>query len=333
MSMDQDRRAFLKRIASAGQDAIMSATPVQVASAVLQQRKASKPMVVVERRNDVQANGTVRADVVKAMLFDAVRRITGQKADKNAWMALFKPTDVVGIKVNCIAGIGMSTRPEVAMAIADGLRLAGVKPENIIIWERSDGELVRAGYRLNRDGAGVRCYGTNGDYQAEPTRYGTFHGRYSKILAEQCTALVNAPVIKDHGITGVTLAFKNHYGSIDNPGAYHRNYAPGMVDMNACPVVKNKTKLVVCDALRGVCNGGPGYNREFAFETNALLVSTDPVAVDAVGWKMIEEQRKLKGLPTLQQAGRPVLHLEPATEAGLGECDLTKIQVVEAGKA
>ena len=49
----------------------------------------------------------------------------------------------MGIKVNCIAGRGMSSRPEVALQLAQWLQLAGVAAERIVIWDRTDRELAR----------------------------------------------------------------------------------------------------------------------------------------------------------------------------------------------
>ena len=33
--------------------------------------------------------------------------------------------------------------------------------------------------------------------------------------------LINMPIMKKHGMAGVSLTFKNHFGSIDNPAGLH----------------------------------------------------------------------------------------------------------------
>jgi len=41
--------------------------------------------------------------------------------------------------------------------------------------------------------------------------------RLSRILTDDISILINVPIMKDHEITGVTGALKNHYGSVKMP--------------------------------------------------------------------------------------------------------------------
>ncbi|MCS6950294.1 MAG: DUF362 domain-containing protein [bacterium] len=324
------RREFLKEMMVSGAGLY---TPAAIFALLLQDKRDAHSTVVEVRNPNVQTETQrVRPEVAQAMVFEAVRRLSGAKNDRDAWRHYFQPDDIVGIKVNCLFGRGASTRPEVVMAVVEGLKLAGVKPENIIIWDRSDGDLAKAGFTLNREGAGVRCYGTNADYDPQPTRQGSFQGRLSKILSERITALVNVPILKDHGIAGITCALKNHYGSIDNPGAHHGNNCnPYLADLNAVPAIRQKTRLIVCDAIRPIAHGGPGLRGDYAWDYNAILASTDPVAIDTVGWQIIEARRKQLRLPTLAQEGRPVRYLQTAAQLGLGVHDPNRIQLVRVG--
>lgn len=324
------RRDFLKELMISG---VGLYTPATVLATLLQDKKNPQSTVVEVKNANVLTEGRrLRPEVVQAMVFEGVRRLSGEKTDKAAWRRYFSPDDVVGIKVNCLFGRGASTHPEVAMAIAEGLKLAGVKPENIIIWDRSDADLAKSGYTLNRDGTGVKCYGTNADYEPNPTRQGSFNGRLSKILTERITALVNAPILKDHRIAGVTIACKNHYGSFDNPGAHHGNNCdPYMADLNSIAAIRQKTRLIVVDAIRPIPEGGPGLRTDYMWNYNAILVATDPVAIDTVGWQIIEARRKEVELPPLAQDGRPVRFLQSAAKLGLGTNDPNKIRLVRVG--
>lgn len=324
------RREFLKDLMRTGAGLY---TPAAMFALLLQDKRNPQSTVVEVKNPNVQTEAhRVRPDIAQAMLFEAVRRLSGEKNDRDAWKHYFKPEDVVGIKVNCLFGRGASTHPEVVMAIVEGLKLAGVKPENIIIWDRSDADLAKSGYTLNREGPGVRCYGTNGDYDPTPTRHGSFNGRLSRILSERITALVNAPILKDHSIAGITNACKNHYGSFDNPGAHHGNNCdPYLADLNALPVIRQKTRLIVCDAIRPIADGGPGLRGDAAWDYNAILVATDPIAIDTVGWQIIEARRKEVGLPPLAQVGRPVRYLQTAAQMGIGTNDPNRIKLVRVG--
>jgi uncharacterized protein (DUF362 family) len=289
-------------------------------------------VAVVRREGVARADGTVRAEVVEQMVLQAVQRATGLGSARDAFASLFRPDDVVGVKVNCLAGKRMSTRPEVALAIAAGLRMGGVKPSNIIIWERSSRELERAGYSVTRSAAAeVRVFGTDGDYEPQPTDAGSVGGCLTRIVTRTCSAQVNAPVLKDHDLAGVSLGMKNWYGAIHNPNKYHDNQcAPYVADLSAKSPLRRRTRLVVCDALFGQCHGGPAFSSSFVWRFDGVLASTDPVAVDAVGAQIIERQRRKKGLPTLAEAGRPPRWLQGAALLGLGAADLEAIEVLES---
>lgn len=325
------RREFLKQTAAtaAGIYGLGGLAPGLASAA----GKDGKSRVVIARSPGliVNSQGMLNGKLVEKVLGDAMVRLTGAANAEAAWKGLFSPKDVVGIKVNCLFGRAASTRPEVAMAVAAGLQTAGVKPENIIIWDRSSHDLIKAGYTICKEPGKVQCYGTDGDYEPEATRQGSFNGRLAKILTQKITALVNVPILKDHGMSGITLAMKNHYGSFHNPGAHHGNHCdPYCADANAVPVIREKTRLIVADLVKPICNGGPGLNSpEHQWDYKGLMVGFDPVATDTVGLQIIEEKRKEFGLPTLEQAGRPVLKLASAAARGLGTNDLAKIELVK----
>lgn len=288
-------------------------------------------MALVRRPGVTLEGGRVRDRVVREMVFRAVQDATGLGSARDAFASLFGPDDVVGIKVNCLAGKRMSTRPEVALALAEGVQLGGVKPFNVIIWERSSQELTRAGYTVQKERFSLRVLGTDGDYEAEPTEAGSVGGCLSRLVTRTCTAQINAPVLKDHDLAGVSLSLKNWYGAIHNPNKYHDHQcSPYVADLSALSPLRHKTRLVVCDALYAQCQGGPAYAPDFLWPYEAVLASTDPVALDALGARILEDRRRAKGLPSLQEAGRPPRWLALAAAHGLGEADLSRVQVIEA---
>ncbi|MCX6375820.1 MAG: DUF362 domain-containing protein [Armatimonadetes bacterium] len=276
-----------------------------------------------------EADSAIDQSVLNSMISQGMTAFTGSKSEAAAWKSLFKPSDVVGIKVNCLFAKGASTRPEVVASIIAGLELAGVKPENIIVWDRNDREMIRAGFVINRTGSGVAVYGTEGEYEAEPTKVGSFSGRLSKILTEKITVLINAPVLKDHSMAGITCAMKNHYGSHVNPGDHHANNGdPFMAELNSIPSIKNKTRLIVCDAVKPQCNGGPGLKAEFVWDYRTILIAADPVAMDYQGWQIIEQRRKEIGLKTFADGGRPTKFIATAASLGLGTDDPSRMEIV-----
>jgi uncharacterized protein (DUF362 family) len=156
--------------------------------------------------------------------------------------------------------------------------------------------------------------------------------RLSKILTRYTNVLINIPVLKDHDGAGVTIALKNMYGVIHNPNKYHPNGCdPYVADLNMLPEIRTRMRLTICDATTAMYEGGPAFKPEHSWKCNGLLVSSDPVALDATGWRMIERKRAEKGLKTLEAEQRSPRYIVTAAdrEHRLGNCDPSCIEVVE----
>jgi len=80
------------------------------------------------------------------MVNDVVMSVTGEGSVAAAWASLVKPSDIVGIKVSANGAPLFSTRPAVVQAIVNGLREAGVSADNIVVWDRDEELLKRAGF-------------------------------------------------------------------------------------------------------------------------------------------------------------------------------------------
>ena len=65
---------------------------------------------------------------------------------------------VIGLKTNGLGGKGISTHPALVMAIAERLQQAGVKPGNILVWDRNARDLEACGLTINTDPSRIRCY-------------------------------------------------------------------------------------------------------------------------------------------------------------------------------
>ena len=100
-------------------------------------------------------------DAVKRAFAAGMKELTGQKTGADAWSSLFSPDDVVGIKINCIGAPKISSSLESIYAAVEGLKSAGVKENNIIIWDRVDREFARTGLAINKSSAGVRVMGVS----------------------------------------------------------------------------------------------------------------------------------------------------------------------------
>ena len=331
MSIDEGRRLTLAGLAAAAAVPLARAAEVFLPGPPPGPKSApSRAVVAIARREGlVAANGAIDPKLLEAALGAAVARAAGEATPVAAFRRLFKPTDVVGIKVGCLGGRGVSARPEVALQLAAFLQAAGVPADRIYVWDRTDRELRAAGYVI-ASGRGVRVLGTNEDFDERLVEWGPSASRFDRVLATELTAVISCAPLKDHGLAGASLTMKNWYGAIHNPNKLHDdNCAPFVPHLVACPVIHGKLRLNVVEGTLAQCHGGPSRAPRWAWPYGGFLASTDPVAVDAVGRQVLEARRKEVGLPPLAAEGREPKYIAGAASLGLGVADLNRIERAE----
>jgi len=337
MKRRSTRRELLAELGAAVAGLALSTPSLVMASGCREEsRSAQKPLPprVVIARDEVLLKGSVgeHRDLLSKMLDASLIKLTEERDGAKAWQSLFAPGDRVGIKVNTL---GLSTQPAVVDAIVQGLGLAGVKEENVLIWDRFDIELGRAGFALNRSGRGVQCRGTDAEqvgrgYERRIETNGKIGSCFSRIVAGEVDVLISVPVLKDHNLAGVSLGMKNFYGAIHNPNKYHDdNCDPYVIDVVSHRYIAPKWRLTVCDGTRAQYHAGPGPNRGYAWDFGGLVVGADFVATDAVAADLLEGERKARGLKSLAEEARPTRHIATAGVRGLGESDLARIERIE----
>ncbi len=330
MSIERKRRQLLQGLAAlAGLGVVDNAHAAR--GVPLMNPSGGRPVVARARRDGViDARGVVDRGKLEAMLGGAVARAAGTASPREAFGRLFRPSDVVGIKVGTLAGPGLSPHPEVAALLAGWLQQAGVAANKIIIWDRTDGELERAGFPVNRSETGVRCLGTNQDYDWTPREWGAGGSCFARMLLYEMTALISVGVMKDHDLAGISAGMKNWYGAIHNPNKQHANGCdPQVAYLAAYPPIRNKLRLTVVDGLVAQCQGGPARSPRWAWPYQGVLASLDPVAIDAIAWKIIEERRHELGLKTLVEDQREPKWIASAARLGLGENRVEHIDLVD----
>ena len=278
-------------------------------------------------------SGSVDSRRILALLDQAVQSFFSADEATRPWTRIVRPGQMVGVKVNTLGGRGLSSNVQLVEAICERLQGAGIKAQQIVIWDRDSTELERAGFRVHTGGNQVQCFGTDQlGYEDDLVCHGSVGSRLSKILTQRCDVLINVPVLKDHDGAGVTIALKNMYGVIHNPNKYHPNGCdPYIADVNMLPEIRTKLRLTICDATSACYEGGPSFKPEFTWQHNALLVAQDSVALDTIGWQMIERKRAEKGLKTLDAEGRAPRYIATAADAAhrLGTNDPRRITLTE----
>ncbi len=324
-----DRRDFLRAIASAAAAGLagraFGAPPLQAAG--------GRARVALAR--DVRLAG-LEGEAFDRLLANLVHRAVadalGVADAAQAWRRLFRPDDVVAVKLNCLAP-EISPRRGVVMAIVEGLAAAGVTADRIILYDKEDRDLRKAGFELKAGGDGPLCYGTIGDtkgpgYEERFTLIGDTSFRLTKIVTREATAIINVPVAKQHEYAGITGALKNHFGSIHNPEDFHKFACdPAIARVNKATPIRSKQRLVIMDATRVLYEGGPSYQPQYTIPYWAVMASTDPVAIDAELLQLIELCRQRQGLKSLWELEYTPKHIRTAAQIGLGVADLKAIDL------
>jgi hypothetical protein len=141
----------------------------------------------------------------------------------------------------------------------------------------------------------------------------------------QATYLIDYALFRPHRVFGVTLAFKNHFGSVYDPNGQYMGFKPnqlhafalwdyttpykhgqvnGLVPLLGHKEVGGKTLLYFVDGLYTPPNQTAAVVRWSTLGDrwfSSVLASQDPVALDSVGYDLICTEPRL----TTQPDGRP----------------------------
>ncbi len=125
--------------------------------------------------------------------------------------------------------------------------------------------------------------------------------------------VINVPVLKHHGSTGVTIAMKNLMGVVWDRRFWHSN------DLHQCIAdfcLFHKPQLNIVDAYLVMTRNGPrGTSTADLALMKSLLISTDIVAVDAASTLIFGSQPRNIG------------HIRIGSEMGIGKMNLDALNI------
>jgi uncharacterized protein (DUF362 family) len=308
------RRPFIKScLAVSG--GLLVRPPLNLLSGACAQSDTSRIVIARDPRLQPGLAGP-DSDRLGKLLDKTLQGFFDSDSAEAAWKKLFHPREVIGLKVNCLSGRGGGTHPELVMLICERLQANGLPPENIVIWDRLNEDLEDGGFQINIKGSRIKCLGNDSaGFAPDFEIFGSAASLVTKTLTDYCDAVINLPVLKDHGIAGVTVSLKNMFGAIHNPNKYHLNVGdPYIADVFMLPSIRNKIRFTICDAIQAQYQGGPSYMPQWSWPFNGLLAGSDPVALDYTGWQIIEEQRRIKGLKSLTAEKREPAYIATAAD-------------------
>ncbi len=126
--------------------------------------------------------------------------------------------------------------------------------------------------------------------------------------------VIDVPIAKQHGTTGLTLGCKNLLGTVQNRGQIHSNIHQRIADLTS----RVRPALTVVDAIRTLMRNGPtGGNLDDVKMTNTIIASADIVAADAYAATLFGMR------------GGDIGYIQAAADMGLGTLDLDKVKIEE----
>lgn len=350
-----NRRQFLTRLATqvGGIGGALSTLPAfaQLSSGQLQPDAATEAVpltpVVEAIGEKVWENDQLNEDAVSELMDQAMMKLTGRSSAKEAWRDIVLPDDIVGIKINPLAGPELSTHSIIVDKIVEGLYGAGVLRKQIIVWDRFEEHLLNAGYPINKDEADVRTIASDTEgigyddevfYESEKDSVARRENestlsRYSRIVTEQVDVLINVPVLKHHAMAGVSGCLKNlAFGSVDNTRRFHGKplYCnPAIGEILEHKVLKEKLVLNIVDGLVASFDKGPTYHAESTWKYGSLFIGADPVILDVLVLQTINQKREEMELDSVSKLSN---HINTASNLGIGtntldQADLRKVEI------
>jgi uncharacterized protein (DUF362 family) len=266
-------------------------------------------------------------ELVREMVHEGLVALTGEKTPEAAWKAVLQPGTKVGLKINLLGRPRVYTAPEITDVVAAGALLAGVRPQDLTIWDRYADHFRHTSYVLGPhvSGGTIRSGGT---YDAE-RRADTGYGPASiDTLALATQVTINLPVLKDHNNAGITGALKNiAFGCYQHPERAHDECCePYIVDAYSHFLRHNQVPLAILDATKACYERGPNpADPRHLWRENAVYLARDPVALDQVHMQRIMAKRQEMGVPDKSAMCR---HNATAAARGLGTNDPARIDLV-----
>lgn len=169
--------------------------------------------------------------------------------------------------------------------------------------------------RAAKDAGGIVVNGKDQSFYREVAIPGGIKLKHARVhaLVLDSDVFFNVPVLKHHSGALMTAAMKNLMGVIWDRGDYHRNDLHQTI---ADFLTFKQPTLNVLDAYHPMVRNGPrGTSVEDVVEMRTLLASTDIVAIDAAGAKMLGHQPS------------DVRHVRIGDQMKLGTMNLDQVEI------
>jgi len=152
-------------------------------------------------------------------------------------------------------------------------------------------------------------------------------------IFQKATAIINARPARTHHWSGMGGCVKNPIMFVPIPPAYHGDSCADLALLWKRHNLIERTKLNILLMLNPLFHGiGPHhYSDKYVWEYKGILVSQDPVAVDAIGVRILQAKRR-EFFGEERPLKPPAKHIFLAdTRHSLGVSDPNQIELIKLG--
>ncbi|MCM8776554.1 MAG: DUF362 domain-containing protein [Candidatus Omnitrophica bacterium] len=210
-----------------------------------------------------------------------------------------------------------NTDPQVVAVLVELCYRAGAKRVNVFDVPCNDDRRVYENSGIQKAAAAKGAYVYFADHwnvvKAEFPYKSPMSGWPILRDAVMCDTFINVPVLKHHGLTGLTLSMKNLMGVCSGTRPLmHRDIGTRLVDLTDFI----SPDLTVIDATRVLTQHGPsGGKIEDVIAMNKVIVATDPTLADSYACTLMKKDPK------------SIPYLKVAMERGFGMADIDKAKI------
>jgi uncharacterized protein (DUF362 family) len=205
-----------------------------------------------------------------------------------------------------------TTHPEVLEAILNGLSDHEVVVGDAPAFDagRSKKIIQKSPLKKVCDSHGVKLVNL---YSEEMKTVQSLRGYKVKVstLPLSCDFVISIPVLKVHGMVGLSSALKNQFGYLSRQDRIlmHckiKNLNKGIAEVNAAV----PTNLFIVDAIQTMIRAQECRHGGCSAQLNAMIAGTDPVSLDIFGLQLLKqlepkyEDRKSQALRYIEYAAR-----------------------------
>ena len=155
---------------------------------------------------------------------------------------------------------------------------------------------------------------------------------FARLVSTTCTKIVNIPVLTDNGYVGINGCMASlALASVDNNRRFQGDPTygdPAICEIMANDLLRRKVVVNILDALVAQYAGGPRFDPQFSKSIGAIYVSRDPVAIDSIVLRRLEEWRSVDRQGKIDPIGKYAGHVHSAPTFNLGTDDPARIQLL-----